>query len=273
MVDISKWDHDDDPLTREQAEYVSALLDHRMSEAALEGFLIVSPRFVDEFGAHRTPELEEIFRTTTPHGKDVLRASLEYVRDWVGGMSAFEARYPVTISPARPAFPMFKIVGIERLAPHLYRVLDSRSAIRTTGELVEQFVVREGRLPPVPRQRRPVRRTKPRLHWCSYEAWASRDETRERLQILHSWSDCGLRARLPTVHMRNSAFVAFNGDREDPTNPKLRFYKYFYEPLAQDHGPLRGGGPQIGLDGGPRVDLLERWDDARGTWTVIWSRP
>lgn len=273
MVDISRWDPSDDPVTREQAEYVSSLLDHEVSDKALEGFLMVSPRFVDEFGSHRTPELEIVFRTATPHGKDVLRASLEHVRDWVGGMRRLESRYPVTIVPPRPAFPMLKIVGIERLATHLFRVLHSASTIRATGERVQDHVTRLGRLPPVPRQRHPVRRSKPRLHWCSYDAWPTREGTREGLQILPAWSDCGLRARLPTSRLKGAAFVAFNGDREDPSNPKLRFYEYFYEPLAQDHGPLRGGGPQIGVDGSPTVDLLERWDDAGRVWKRVWSRP
>jgi hypothetical protein len=74
---------------------------------------------------------------------------------------------------------------------------------------------------------------------------------------------------LPTSRIKNAAFVAFNGDREDPSNPKLRFYKYFYEPLAQDHGPLRGGGPQIGVDGSPTVDL--RYDVGWSPMKIFYS--
>ena len=53
--------------------------------------------------------------------------------------------------------------------------------------------------------------------------------------------------------------MAFNGDREDPSDSKLRFYKYFFEPLAQDHPALAGGGIQIGLEGAPLVETLEEW--------------
>jgi hypothetical protein len=66
--------------------------------------------------------------------------------------------------------------------------------------------------------------------------------------------------------------VAFNGDRTDPTDETLRFYKYFLEPLAQDHPALEGGGVQIGLEGSPLVDQLEEWDLATTRWVTVWSR-
>ena len=42
-------------------------------------------------------------------------------------------------------------------------------------------------------------------------------------------------SEVPNHHDHGSSYVAFNGDRQDPQNEMLRFYKYFYEPLAQDH--------------------------------------
>lgn len=73
-------------------------------------------------------------------------------------------------------------------------------------------------------------------------------------------------------HDHRSSYVAFNGDRQDPQNEMLRFYKYFYEPLAQDHEALSGGGPQIAVEGGPKIDLLEEWDENRARWVVSWVR-
>jgi hypothetical protein len=77
-----------------------------------------------------------------------------------------------------------------------------------------------------------------------------------------------LRARLPTTTIDRSSSVAFNGDRQDPENKELRFYKYFYEPLAQDHELLGGGGPQIAVESGPKADLLEEWDEKVARWVV-----
>jgi hypothetical protein len=272
MPDISKWDRDDDPLTREQVVALYEILGGQISQDALEGFLVVSSRFVDEFGGHRTAELAKIFRTGSLDGQAVLRASLEYICRWVGGMTGYENRYPVTINPSRPAFPLFKIVGIDRLAPQLYRVLSSTATAVPTPEPVVAYVARTGRLPAVPRQRRPVRRSKPRFHWCSYEAWETPETTRVALQILPGWSDCRLRATLPTRSLRRSSYVAFSGDRSDPEDNRLRFYKYFYEPLAQDHSSLSGGGTQIAVDGSPPVDALEQWDDGANCWISVWRR-
>lgn len=269
---LQKWYPEDDPIIKNQIATLLSLLGGVVTESAMEGFLIVCSRFVDEYGNHRTEELADIFRTHKPEGKRALLGSLEYMNRWVGGMQAYERLYPVTIIPPRPAFPQFKIIGIGGLASRLYRVLDSTGKVYGTNETVSEFISRTGRLPAVPVQRRPVRRSKPRFHWCSYEKWDDPDATREALQILPTWSDCKLRATILTSKMGCSAYVAFNGDREDPGNKKLRFYKYFYEPLAQDHPPQSGGGPQIALDGQPIVECLERWNTSSRHWEYIWSR-
>jgi len=273
MLDISKWDSEDDPITREQVEVLNDILEGQLTAEALEGFLIICSRLVDEFGNHRTGELVEIFKTESSAGKEVLRASLEYVCRWVGGMKGYADRYPVTIIPPRPAFPLFKIIDIHKLANYIYRVLDSRQTVYKTSELTKDYVIRTGRLPALPRQRHPVRRSKPRLHWCSYERWPNPDAARDALQILPEWkTDCKLRVTLPTSSLNRSAYVAFNGDESDPENSRLRFYKYFYEPLAQDHPSLTGGGAQIGVEGSPIVDVLEEWDDGTQRWETLWLR-
>jgi hypothetical protein len=262
------WEHD--PITDEQVRVLIELLGGSVADEELEGFLIVCSRLVDEFGGHRTHELADIFRTSTPEGRDVLRQSLRYMNRWVGGLAGYESRFPVTIIPARPAFPLFKIVGIDRIALTLFRVLDSHAAVRSTGEPVKQFVARTGRLPGVPRQVRPVRRSKPRFHWCSYTAWESPEATREALQILAEWkSDCSLRASIPASHVSRSSFLTFNGDT-DPDNGPLKFVKYFYEPVAQDHEPLLGGGLQIGVAGAPSVSTLEEWSNRQHKWKIVW---
>ncbi|MEC4749019.1 hypothetical protein [Methylomicrobium sp. Wu6] len=268
---ISKWYPEDDPITGEQLETLLRLLNGELTESALEGFLVVCSRFVDEFGNHRTEELANIFQTHSAVGKRALVDSLEYIAKWVGSMDGYLQRYPVSIIPPRPAFPQFKIIGIENIADRLYRVLDSSSKVFPSDELVKDYVQKTGRLPPVPKQNRPVRRSKPRYHWCSYGKWNDPEATREALQILPEWSDCRLRATIHTSNIKNSSFVAFNGDREDPSNSKLRFYKYFYEPLAQDHTPQCGGGPQIVFDGSPPVESLEIWDSSLMNWQLIWS--
>lgn len=241
-----------------------------LTEAALEGFLIVCSRFVDELGNHRTEELVNIFRTDRIEGKRALLKSLEHMNHWVGGMETYVRKYPVTIIPPRPAFPQLKIVGIEEIATKLYRVLDSNGKVYPTEELVGGYIQRTGRLPAVPKQRHPVRRSKPRYHWCSYEKLGNPKSTADALQILPKWSNCQLRVTILTTRVKRAAYVAFNGDRQDPNDSQLRFYKYFYEPLAQDHPPLAGGGTQIGLEGAPIVDALERWDEPLGKWNLIW---
>jgi hypothetical protein len=272
LPDISRWDQDDDPITRDQVRVLYELLGGEVSERALEGFLIIASRFVDEFGGHRTIHLSTVFRTNTSEGQKVLHQSLEFVRQWAGSYEQYCRRYPVTIIPPRPAFPLFKIIGIAALAPFVYRITDSKANAFPCKESVKEYICRTGRLPAVPVQRRPVRRSKPRFHWCSYDSWRDPSSTREALQIREDWSDCRLRARLPTTTIHLSSYVAFNGDRQDPQNENLRFYKYFYEPLALDHGPSSGGGALIAVEGGPKVDLLEEWDDKRSCWVTSWSR-
>jgi hypothetical protein len=272
LLDISKWDNDDDPVTRGQVDVLEQILDGEIGEKALEGFLIVAPRFVNNFRSDRTEALIEVFRTKRPEGKRALRRSLAHVCDWNGGLQGYEARYPVSIIPPRPAFPLFRILDLQQLAASLYRVLDSQAKVASTNERATEFITRTGRLPPVPIQRRPVRRSKPQFHWCSYTAFSDPDLTRTGLQILPEWSDCRVRATLSTRNLVSRAYVAFNGDRWHPDDKKLRFYNYFYEPLAQDHPALLGGGTQIGVEGGPIVETLEQWDEDNGTWRREWSK-
>ncbi|WP_085317563.1 hypothetical protein [Derxia lacustris] len=267
---LSNWYPEDDPITREQAEMLALMLDGLLTEKALEGFLIVCSRLVDDFGRHRTEDLANIFRTDSPQGRLALLRSLEHVNDWIGGFAAYERRYPVTINPSNPAFPQLRIMGIETFEPRLYRLLDSRALVYGSEESIAAHIRRTGRLPPVPVQAEPVLRAKPLYHWCSSGKWPSPHASREALQILPDWSNCLLRASIPTANIENSAFVAFNGDK-DPSAEGWKFYNYFFEPLAQDHPPLRGGGPQIGLDGAPPVELLEEWDEATQEWRIVWS--
>ena len=270
---MTKWHPEDDPLSREQYDVLESLVGGLLTEAAVEGFLIVCSRFVDEFGGHRTSELARIFHTDRLEGRQALVRSLEYICRWVGGMAGYERDYPVEIIPARPAFPLFRIVDIETLAPQLYRVFDStRTVTRDNKEPLADFIARTGHLPAVPKQRRPVRRTKPNFHWCSYEAWETPQATREALQILPAWSDCRLRATVLTQDVRRSAYVAFNGDQYDPEDRKLRFYRYYYEPLAQDHPELPGDAVQIALEGAPSVRSLELFDEAVGEWQLVFER-
>jgi hypothetical protein len=269
---LKKWSPEDDPITRDQAETLVLMLEGLLTEKALEGFLIVCSRLVDEFGNHRTEELSKIFKTHKPEGRRALVRSLEYVNDWVGGMEAYLRLYPVTVIPPNPAFPQLKIIGIETIEPYLYRIMDSNALVHGTSESTKTYIQRTGNLPSVPIQTVPVLRSKPIYHWCSYEKWVSPDITRDALQILPEWhNNCQLRATISTANAADSAFVAFNGDREDPSNSNLRFYKYFFEPLAQDHPALGGGGPQVGLDGEPLVETLEEWDEAAKVWTTVWD--
>ena len=270
---LTKWHPEDDPITRAQAETLIELVGDLLTEKALEGFLIVCSRLVDDFGAHRTGELANIFRTSRAEGRVALVRSLEYVNEWVGGMEAYERLYPVTINPSNPAFPQMKVLGIETLEPYLYRVMHSDQTVRGTTELTKAYILRTAHLPAAPTEVAPVLRAKPFYHWCSYEKWDSPDATAQALQILPEWnSDCQLRARIRTADVATSAFVAFNGDRTDPTDETLRFYKYFLEPLAQDHPELEGGGVQIGLEGSPPVDQLDEWDVSAKRWRTVWSR-
>jgi hypothetical protein len=259
-----------DQITDEQVRVLFTLLGSPVLDEELEGFLVVCSRLVDEYGGHRTQELADIFRTsTTPEGRDVLRQSLQYMNGWVGGLAGYESRYPVTIKPPMPAFPLFKIVGIDRIAQSLFRVLDSHGTAGSPGEPIKQFIARTGHLPGVPIQVEPVLRSKPWFHWCSYTAWESPSATQEALQILPKWSDCSLRATIPASDVSRSAFVAFNGDK-DPDKGPLKFIGYFYELKTQDHPSLPGGGLQIGVEGAPRVSVLEEWSDREHQWNIVW---
>ena len=270
---LSKWHPEDDPIAIEQYQVLITLVGNLLTKEALEGFLVVCSRFVDEFGGHRTAELEHIFRTDLTTGKEVLVASLEYMNTWVGGMEGYMRDYPVEIIPPRPAFPQLKIIGVERIVPTLYRILDSKRPVSPKdNRSMREYISTYGRLPSVPRQRRPVRRTKPNFHWCSFDTWDNPQTTREALQILPDWSDCSLRATIPTKVVKRSVSIAFNGDRYDPEDRGLRFYKYFYEPIAQDHQELPGGAVQVGIEGAPQVNVLELYDEQRGRWDVVWKR-
>ena len=263
---LSKWYPEDDPIITAQLKLLKLLLGNvQPTEKAVEGFLVICSRFVDEFGNDRSKELATVFQTKTLAGQQALLTSLEYMNDWVGGMAGYLSSYPVTIKPPKPAFPQFRIIGIESITTNLYRVLDSKGGVHGSTELVKDYILRTGRLPAVPIQKRPVRRSKPLFHWCTCYKWANPELTREALQILPEWSDCQLRATILAARVKRSAFVAFNGD----PHPKLNFHRYFYEPLAQDHPPLAGGGPQISLQGAPAVEMLEQWNVQTGQWDRI----
>jgi len=273
MLDLLKrWYPEDDPITRDQAETLITMLGEQLTEKAFEGFVIICSRLVDEFGNHRTSELSNVFRTTKPEGQRALVRSLEHINAWVGGMEAYIRLYPVTIKPPNPAFPQLKILGIDTIEPFLYRVMDSNALVGGTSELTKDYIQRTGRLTEVPVQTVPVLRSKPIYHWCTYTTWDTPDATRDALQILPEWqNNCRLRATILTSNVAESAFMAFNGDRYDPSDSELHFYKYFFEPLAQDHPLLVGGGIQIGLEGAPLVEALEQWDDLAGEWTTVWQ--
>lgn len=263
---VARWYPEDDPILDIQLDTLLIILaDIPLTEQALTGFLVVCSRFVDEFGRDRIGELANIFQTQHIKGRRALLNSLIHMNQWVGGMQGYMSRYPVTIKPQRPAFVQFKIIGIESITDQLYRVLDSNATVHGRSELIKDYILRTGRLPPVPLQTRPVRRTKPVIHWCTYDQWADPESTRQALQILPKWSDCQLRATIPTNKVKTSAFMAFNGDPHD----ECCFHQYFYEPLAQDHPPLAGGGPQIALFGAPAVSCLEQWNQQLGCWELL----
>jgi hypothetical protein len=263
----------DDPITQQQVRVFEQMIGSELSACAFEGFLIVASRLVTEWGEHRTEDFAVVFQTSTPTGRRVLRESLEDICLTTGGLSGFIDRWPVTINPSLPAYPMLRIAQYERVTPFLFRVMHSEQRMRDTGELIAEYIKRTGCLPRRPVYTEPVLREKPKLHWCSNEAPASPDAARERLQILPEWgNNCFLVATISVSSLPDSAFVAFNGDERDPTDPNLKFYKYFYEPLACDHPPLLGGGVQVGLDGSPPVDRLHVWDEDHSTWSELWRR-
>lgn len=178
-----------DPLQDEQLAIVEGLLGRRLSVAEFEGFLIVSSRFVDRFGGTRIADLAKVFRTNLREGREALAASLSQVARNLGSYERYCELYPVTIIPPLPAYPLFRIVGIESIQEFAYRILDGGSRdlshIEATGRLPDRALPRE-----------PVLRTVPKAHWCAYEKWDSPEETRSRLQILPNWSNCEARATL-----------------------------------------------------------------------------
>lgn len=262
-----------DPIEIEQIEVLKQLLGEAWTEDALQGFRVVASRFVDAFGGHRTEELRHIFRTDRAEGRQALRRSLEHIFNLCGTFETFEASYTVSIIPAKPLFPLFKIVGIQTFVTHVYRVLHSHGRIYPSGESVRDAVMRTGRLGLAPRPRAQVRRAKSkRVHWCAYDRWDTPVQTQNALQILPAWSDCQLRATILAEHIQDCAYVAYNGDFAVSDSRKRSFEGYFFEPLAQDHPALTGGAPQIAVFGAPQVETLEEWDEQDQTWNVIWER-
>lgn len=263
----------DDPIEIEQMGILREILGEDFTEEVIQGFRIVGPRFVDEFGAVRVDELRTIFMTHTAEGRSSLRRSLEHVHKVLGTFETFEARFPVTVIPPRPIFPLIKILGIETYLSQVYRVLHSGTLIRGTGETIVKYVIRTGRLPPVPRPRTLARRHKlRRVHWCSYRKWDTPEQTQTALQIFPYWSDCQLRATIAARSIKNSSYVAYNGDTVDPKGELHGFVGYYFEPLAQDHPLLTGGGPQICVVGAPKVKILERWESSTNNWVTVWQR-
>jgi hypothetical protein len=275
---MDTFDFSNDPITAAQVKTLASLLGEQWSEKARDGFLVISGRFVDDVGADRTRELGVLYRTHLLRGRVALRRSLEALLDSVGGLVQFEHDFPVFINdPERGSlgvFPQLPILGIEEITSKLYRVMDSKAAVHETGELLRDFIMREGKLPYLEPPARFVLRKKPRIHWCSYECYASPLATRSALQILSTWNtDCKLRATLSTAGLEGTAFVAFNGDSRYSDNTPGAFAGYFVELKAQDHPDLPGGGLQIGVVGGPAVAALEEWTDVENRWTTIWCRP
>lgn len=76
---LTKWHPDDDPISRDQYAIVEDIAGDLLTETAVEGFLIVCSRFVEEFGGHRTEELRRVFRTDQPEGRIALVRSLEHI--------------------------------------------------------------------------------------------------------------------------------------------------------------------------------------------------
>lgn len=260
----------EDPITLEQIEILSEILEGDIDQGVLQGFLIMSSRLVDNFGHHRTKELVRVFRTDTDEGKSCLKRSLRDLSCHLGTYTEYAKSYPVSIIPPSPAFPMLKIIGIETITKYVYRVLDSKSKIRDTEELVENYIKRTGHLPWAKPPKDPVLRAKPKfVHWCSYVKLPTPTETQEALQILPEWSDCKIRATIKSDDIKGCAYMAYNGDRSDPNNDVLGFYGYFFEPLTQDHPPLAGGDVQINVFGDPKVHKLEKWCDINGCWVIV----
>jgi hypothetical protein len=256
-----------DPLYDEQLAIVEELLRRKLEPSEYEGFLIVSNRFVDRFGATRIGGLARVFETARREGREALAASLRKVAARIGSYERFAADYPVTIIPPLPAYPLFEVVGIETILDVVYRTLDSGSAaishIKATGQLPER---------PLPRE--VVLRHTPKAHWCSYERWPDPQATLEALQIMPGWSDCEARATLRAAAVSGLAFVPYSDDPDDAGTKGLEFHGYFFEGITEDHGAtgLAGQAVQICVYGSPEVALLERWSAREGAWVQVWRR-
>jgi len=261
---------EEDPIIKEQIEVLYEILGDDIDDEIMQGFLIVCSRLVDNYGNHRTRELEKIFRTNTDDGKDCLKNSLKALSKSLGTYENYAFSYPVSIIPPNPIFPMLKMVGIENITKSVYRALDSKSKIRNSGELVEKYIMRTGKLPCAAPPKDPVLRSKPKfVHWCSYVKLPTPSDIQEGLQILPEWSDCKLRATIHSKNITDNTYMAYNGDRHDPNDKSLGFYGYFFELLTQDHPPLSGGEVQIKVFGEPMVAKLEKWCDKDNCWSMV----
>jgi hypothetical protein len=274
---MDAFDFVNDPIAAEQVALLGKLLHEEWSDRARDGFLVTAGRFVDAMGFDRTAELASVFKTNLPSGRKALRQSLEALFAFVGSLHQFEADYPVLINDPHigslGVFPQLPILGIRHIAPKLYRALHSAATVKATGEPLRDFIMREGCLPFLQPPVGLVLRKKPRMHWCSYEAYESPSITRDALQILPKWnSDCKLRATLSTSALEGLAFVAFNGDTEYEDGQPGAFAGYFVEIKAQDHDELPGGGLQVGVVGNPAVLALEEWNDTENQWNSIWYK-
>jgi hypothetical protein len=280
---MDTFDYVNDPLTAGQIATLKLLLQQEWSDKARDGFLIVSGRFIDETGTDRTEELRRLYRTDSPEGRRSLRRSLEALFDAAGSLERFGREFPVYINDPEHGslgvFPQLPILGISSLETKIYRLLDSKAAVyrSPTHELIREYIVRTAALPLMPRLEGLILRTKPPTYWCSFEKYASPTASREALQIREEWSDCRLRATLPTAALEGLAFVSYSGVKDYPSylinrskNPPA-FAGYNVEPIASDHPELPGGGLQIGIVGEPPVALLEQWQDDRDEWVVIWQ--
>jgi hypothetical protein len=281
---VDTFDYVNDPITAGQVQTLAALLGDQWSDKARDGFLVISGRFVDEWGGDRTEELADVFETQSEAGRLALRRSLEELLDRVGGLRQYELNFPVIVKaqtegPSVGAFPQLRVRGIQTLRPSLYRAMDSKAAVHDTKEPIRAFISREGKLPHLSPPTGPVLRAKPTMYWCAYERYESPSAALAALQILPEWgSDCRLRATLPTNGLDGSVYVAFNGDKEyrDPKpgeSPYSVFAGYYLEPKAQDNPALPGGGLQVGVVGSPQVLLLEEWSDSEDRWCIVWSDP
>jgi hypothetical protein len=278
---VDTFDFENDPITADQVATLANLLGDQWSDNARDGFLVISGRFVDEMGDHRTAELASLYKTHQEGGRLSLRRSLETLLEFVGSLRQFAVNYPVFINdPQRgsvPAFPQLPVLGIAGITPTLYRAMDSKAAVFGTGEPLRDFIAREGTLPHLPPPASLVLRVKPRIHWCSYERYDSPAATQAALQILGEYrNDCCLRATLPAADLEGSVFVAFNGDTEYPDyepGESMGFVRYHVEMKTQDHPELPGGGLQVAVFGSPKVAELEEWIEAENRWSTVWRAP